>query len=163
MPLSDYTDYGSIRAALGVTVKELPDAMLEAALYYNIVKQELTKVDDTLPALVLTLNEKVSPTSAEEALLSSVSVYSAYRVAVICSDVMVNLIPRSVTSSKNVVMQHTDKMPLEALKALNRGLQFALKTLQDAFVVYSGSTASAATPMTLGVAATADYDPVIGE
>lgn len=162
MPLTDYTDYGSIRAALGVSVKELPDATLATSLYYNVVKQELARVDPGLPELILVLNEVITPTTAQENLLSSTSVYSAYRAAVLCADVMVNLIPRSITSSKNVVMQHTDKMPLKAIDSLNKGLQNSLKALQDAFVVYSGSSASTATPMTLGVSAKADYDPVTG-
>lgn len=79
--LIDYTTYDDIRAALGVSSTDLPDAALSLNLYELMLTQEFEAIDLTLEAVYLTTESLPSPTAEETRFLSACDLFATYAVA----------------------------------------------------------------------------------
>mgnify|MGYP001369088291 CR=1 FL=1 len=161
MPLNDYTECSSVRAALGLTVTELPDTVVEDNLYFFALKDELRNISSTLItdyAAALELD-----TTAAETLTETVQLFSTYCVAIRCAEVMANMAPKSLTDGKAGFIRHSDKIPLKTIEDVRGRYLTYRRKVQEVHAEYGGTTAAATPIPTFMAVSTLDTDPVTGE
>ncbi len=79
--LTDYTTYNDIRAALGVSTTDLPDAALSLNLYKLNLTQEFEAIDLTLESTYASVKADLTPTAAESRFLAACDLFATYAVA----------------------------------------------------------------------------------
>lgn len=159
--LVDLTDYASIRAALGLSSKELSDTALATPFYILGVKADLRTIDSTLPATVDAAIAAPSSTT-RTAFLEAVSLFTIYSTALRCFDTFTNLVPKSITDGKAGLIRHTDKLALGDKAQISERFAQASQELRSAVSVYQGSAALDTTQPTLMAVSSSDYDPITG-
>ena len=105
--LSLYASFVSVRAALGVSSKEIPDSVLDTDIYALFVQSELDNISDTLRSEF----EAITPpgsTAEEVELYDSVRVFSAYAVAFKVCDSLGNASPKTITEGEASISRHSD-------------------------------------------------------
>ena len=158
--ITDYTSYASIRAVLGVSVKELADATLADDLYGFHLSAELRKFGGTFVA-----DFAVAEASTEEAsvnLVEAVWIFSAQAVAVKCLAAMPNIAPKSLTDGKAGFIRHTDKIYAAAVATMYSELSVARRAVAEAYATYGGTSAPVTSTSAMAVSSPT-YDPVTGE
>ena len=81
MALTDYTDYDTIRAVLGVSDEELEDTTLALPMYMDMLELGLGDIYNTLPELFESIKANPTPTPQQTKLVKVVQLYSAYFIA----------------------------------------------------------------------------------
>lgn len=79
--LTDYTTYDDVRAALGVSDDDLPDAVLSLPLYSAVLTQEFEDIDLDVEATYLETEALVSPTAQDVRFLKACELFATYAVA----------------------------------------------------------------------------------
>ena len=81
MALTAYTSYADVRAALGVTPKELSDDTLALPLYENVLVLAFGKQDAGFQAFLDTTLAVVGPSALQSYFLRLAQVFATYTVA----------------------------------------------------------------------------------
>lgn len=81
MALLDYTSYAEVRAVLGVSTTELPDATLALSLYSMHATLALEDIHESLPTDYTTVSALPSKTAPQQRFVDLVKLYVPYRVA----------------------------------------------------------------------------------
>lgn len=81
MALSEFTTFGDVRAALGVTSDELEDATLSLRLYDFSLRADLDSISAQLIPTFRSIAEEVEPTEDEIRLHEMVQLFATYSVA----------------------------------------------------------------------------------
>ena len=109
LTLTDYIDYGEVRAALGVSSYELSDDTLALPMYTRALQAKLDAIIGTVGDRTGTLRfifEGVSldssPTTAEEAFSDQISLFAVYVVAEACLSGLSLLALKSESDGKAV-------------------------------------------------------------
>ncbi len=79
--LTDFTDYDSVRAVLGIAPEELEDATLALPIFYIRLSEDIRDLSVTMEADYLAAKTIISPAADETRFINLMSAYSAYRVA----------------------------------------------------------------------------------
>ena len=100
-PISDYTTPDDIRAALGVSAKDLKDATLALAIYSSHLEIDLEGISPTLPATYDAILNKTPPlTPEEERILSTAQFFATYSVAKHLSVSLPIFAPKQIADGK---------------------------------------------------------------
>ncbi len=100
MELRDYTSFADVRAALGVSEKELSDETLSLSLYEDNLKMELDNIGDTFTDEYDALLVADSPNKAEEKLLRAGRLFCTYVVANHLLSSMTMFSPKDISDGK---------------------------------------------------------------
>lgn len=156
-----FTDYAGVRAALGVSAKELPDAVLDESLF---TKQLLLALRAE-GADILTDYEAalVTPTVVEENFTMALDVYATFCMAAYCLTGLPQFSPKSITDGKAGFSRYADSPFAKTMTAVQDQLAASRRVLQENYAIYQGSALADAVPITLLQASTLTTDPVTGE
>lgn len=137
LTLTDYIDYGEVRAALGVSSYELSDDTLALPMYTRALQAKLDAIIGTVGDRTGTLRfifEGVSldssPTTAEEAFSDQISLFAVYVVAEACLSGLSLLALKSESDGKAVQTRFSDASTfMEVGKAIRAKLSEILDVL----------------------------------
>ena len=155
--LSEYASFDSVRAALGVSVKEIPDVVLSSDIYAFFVQQELDEISATLR----TEFEAITPpgvSDTEKELYDTVRVFSAYAVAYKASDSLALSAPKTIEEGKAAVSRFADSPYKNVVIEVRKSYIQYKKILQT---LIDDEETSVLVP-TLMSGVTPDFDPVTG-
>lgn len=105
--IADYTSATSVRALLGVSVKELPDATILDTFYWLSLQAELYRI---CPTVVADYSAAVELSDTDEVagrFSGSVGLFATYAVARSCMSALPQFAVRSVTDGKAGFIRHT--------------------------------------------------------
>ena len=159
----DYTSATSIRALLGVSVKELPDDTILDTFYWLSLQAELTRICPTLMADYQTAVEIIESDADANTFVGAVGLFATYAVARSCMTALPQFAARSVTDGKAGFIRHTSTSFDNSLERFDIEYGRARASLLAA---YSNYLPDAAIPVstTRGFMqiSTPDFDPVTG-
>ena len=98
--LIDYTTYNDVRAALGVSDEDIPDAVLALNLYADTLTQEFEEIDLTLESTYTVTKALPVKTAAETRFLTACNVFATYSVAKQLTATMPLFAAKQVTDGK---------------------------------------------------------------
>lgn len=98
--LTDYTTYNDVRAALGVSEEDIPDAVLSLNLYGDMLTQEFEEISLTIESDYLTTIALPIPTDTEVRFISACSLFATYSVARQLTAAMPLFAAKQVTDGK---------------------------------------------------------------
>lgn len=160
-PLTDYTTYDDIRAALGVAPEELEDATLTLAIYQDNLEVELEEVNINLPSQFATTSAVATPSDTEQRFLQATRLFAVYAVARHLTQTLPMFGPKDLTDGKAALARVNDPHKL-VIEAVNRQYGRFRARLEDQYSkVTSTSVAAAITPVYLSVVSPS-VDPVTG-
>jgi hypothetical protein len=162
MALTPYCTNDEVRAALGVTVSEIGDAVLDLPIYSMGLRREINRLSTSLPAAFSTVNAEPSPTDVQRNLLDSVKLFAIYAVARQAGAALAMAAPKSLNDDKSGFSRDSNSPYKDVLDRIEILFQQARQDLLNAFSEYSGAaSATLALPPGLAVSSRA-YDPVTG-
>ena len=160
MPITSYTTYDDVRAALGVSDQDLGDSTLGLTLYDDALAMELAAVSPTIETLFASTSAQPSPTDAEKQLLRATRAFATYVVARELVPAMRMFAVQQVTDSKASMSRFND--PLAQLaKDIEKKYQLAKDALVAALTGVVGQ-ALPSTPRQYLYVVSPAYDPVTG-
>ena len=128
MPVTTYTTYGDVRAALGVSEMELTDTELGLALYDNAMELALSEV--TL-STGLTLQAAFAAAAAGSTLKRQTQMYATYAVAEVAANALSMLAPKTISDSKTSLSrfssEDTYKSVVRSISKLKAGYKQLLE------------------------------------
>ena len=114
-----------VRAVLGVSITEIPDATLALAMFDNLVSLELEDISVDLAADYATVNAIVSKTAADLRFLKVVTLYTTYLYAARCLEQLPLFAVQSLTDGRASFTRQSD--PYESVKIGIAGMLSSLK------------------------------------
>ena len=166
--LTMYTSYNEVRAALGVSDDEVPDATLALAMYGNHLGTELDDmetelglaepVEDTF-ATISAVAEG-SRTKVQKRVLATTSLFATYAVARHLGTSLAMRAPKSIGDGKALLTRFTDSPYKSTLVQVGAQYEKARTALVSALAALNSTTSAAITTVFMGVASPAT-DPVI--
>lgn len=164
MALTDYTDYDSVRAALGVSVDELEDGTLALPLYEYALTAELDDISVSLSDTIDTVKaiDPSSRTSVEEKFLQAAQLFATYAVAKQLASSLPLFSPEQITDGKAAFRRNQDspyKMVISAITSQYERFRTRVAELLALVTSSSGSTATAKVYFSVSVPSS---DPVTG-
>lgn len=157
----DYTTYADVRAALGVSAKELPDETIALDLYSSNLELELYDLDSTAQASYNTLVTKTTPSAAESRFVAAAKFFAIYCVARHLTTTMPIFAPRQISDGKASVVRF-DNLYRDTIASVNQMYDLSRNRLTDALGAIGTTVATKVSLNYLGVV-TPDYDPVTNE
>jgi hypothetical protein len=164
MLLTEFTSYAEVRAALGVSAAELPDATLATKVYLLDLKFALNEIGSTLVADFLALQEDPAPEagSAEEAFVEATRLFATYCVAYHCVGALPIFSPKTITDGKAAQTRYSDAPYRDTVTKVTATFFRYRRLLASMYAVLKGTTAPAQAPVSLAVASSPTPDPVTG-
>ena len=105
--IADYTSAVSVRALLGVSIKELPDITILDTFFWLSLQAEFYRICPTLEA-DFSDSVELSDTDVDAGRFSgAVSLFATYAVARSCMSALPQFAARSVTDGKAGFIRHT--------------------------------------------------------
>jgi len=155
--LPEYIQYDSVRGALGVSIKEIPNAAIELDIYGFFVQQELDGISATLRAEFEAINPP-GVTVEDKALYDAVTVFSTYAVAYKVSDSLALSSPKTITEGKSAISRYSDSPYKSVVLEVRRMYVQYKKVLEN---LIAGSTTDSASTTLMSVASPT-FNPVTG-
>ena len=152
-----------VRAVLGVSITEIPDATLALTMFDNLVSLELEDISTDLAANYATVNAIVSKTAADTRFLKVVTLYTTYLYAKLCLQQLPLFAVQSLTDGRASFTRQSD--PYESVRVGIAGMLASLKArLLSAYgVLYPSTTLpTAAVTFTSTLSTGLAVDPVTG-
>lgn len=162
MSVTVFTSYADIRAALGVGIAEIPDAVISLPLYENNLGVELDKLSLTLEADFVTTTALAVKTANQTRFLRSVQLFATYTVARQLTGSLPLFSPKEIHDGKASLIRYASN-PYEAtVKAVKEGFETykAVAVAAYALVSTAASTDTSLRPYLSVVSPS--YDPVTG-
>lgn len=157
-PITDYTTYDDIRAALGVSAKDLKDDTLALAIYSSYLEIDLEDVNPTLPTTYATIQNKTPPLTAEEVrILSTVQFFATYSVAKHLSVSLPIFAPKQIADGK-ASLQRFDNPYKDMIAGVNQMYDAAKNR-----VIAALGSATTKTPLVYFSTVAPDTDFVTGQ
>lgn len=160
MSILTYTTYNDVRAALGVTVKDLADETLALQLYSDTLDSELEEVDADLATIFADASAAVPPSAAQSRLLRSARQFATFALAKTLAPSLPVFARKQITDGKAALTRYDDPLK-EVLKDLTQKYQASRDRLLSAIQALDGATASS-TPRLYFAVASPSSDPVTG-
>lgn len=143
MLITDYTTYDEVKSTLGLSIDELPDAILELELYANSLETELDAVTLTNNApgpgplkarfLVIKAISAVTRTEAQQSLYNYTRLFATYAVAFEVATSLSMRAPKSVSDSKVTLTrfapENTWRDVIKDIKAKLKGIKARIEAL----------------------------------
>ena len=158
--LTDYTEYASIRAALGVSTDDLEDTTLALTLYEDALTQDLEDIDLTLPNTFATTKAKDTPTAQETRFLEACRLFATYSVAKQLTAALPLFAAKQVGDGKAVV-QRFDNPYRDTVKNVLEQYGKQRTRLVAALAAIGTAGKVSVAPVYVSVVAPS-YDPVTG-
>lgn len=164
MALVPYCSNDEVRAALGVSISELSDAVLDLPIYESSLRRELVRVSSTLPSVFLAIdgNPPTARTADEQDLYDCASAFAILSVARHIGGALPMMAPKTLTDDKAGFGRFSDEAYKTLLSDLEVRYQAAKADLVSAASVLSGSGATSLTSAIGFIASKNSYDPVTG-
>ena len=161
--IADYTSATSIRALLGVSIKELPDATILDTFYWLSLQAELYRICPTLEA-DYDAAVVVEETDADAGRFSgAVGLFAPYAVARSCMPGLPQFAARSVTDGKAGFIRHTSTSFDLAVARFDTEYARARAALLTAYPIYNPDAALVSeTAREFVQVSTPAFDPVTG-
>ena len=116
-PITEYTTYDDVRAALGVSADDLEDSTLALDLYADMLDVEFEEVSATFAATYQSVKAVDDPSDAQAKFLKASRLFATYAVAKHCCDSLPLFAAKQVTDSK-VAVQRFDNPYKDTIKAV---------------------------------------------
>lgn len=159
MVVTGFTTYDSIRAVLGLSDKELPNATLCDEIYAAQLAVDMAAVSEDLEADYTTAFNLT--TLAAVNFVSATRAFAAHAVAYRCITALWSLAPKSLTDGKAGFIRASDS--IEALgKRVESAFLLSRASLKRAYATYKGAGAPVPVVMVVGDGGAGSYDPVTG-
>lgn len=158
--IDDYTTYDDIRAALGVTAKDLPDTTLALDIYSNYLELEMYEVDSTVQTTYETLVVDPSPTAAESRFIAATRFFAIYCVAKHLTTSLPLFAPRQISDGK-ATLARFDNPYRDTIASVHQMYDMAKNRLATALSDI-GTAVATKTPLTYFSIITPSSDPVTG-
>jgi hypothetical protein len=162
--ITDYTSYAEIRAALGVSSKELPDATLALPLYETILLQDIGDASTTVDAayLVVAALPSINRTPNQVKLYTAMQAFAAYQTASNLLSALPLFAPQAIKDGRAELARQDDPFA-ETREGVMSMLSKLRKRLIDAEAVLANAQAVAYTlPYAFTSAVGLGTDPVTG-
>ncbi len=159
-PLTDYTTFDDIRAALGVSSDDLEDDTLGLTLYADWLHTELEDVALTLPGTYATVVAVGSPSDAQLRFLQASRMFATFAVAKQLSSALPLFAAKQVSDS-TVTVQRFANPYKETIALVNTQYDRAKARLKTALAAV-GTDSSAAASRVYVSAASPAIDRVTG-
>lgn len=134
--IADYTSTTSVRALLGVSAKELPDATILDTFYWLSLQAELYRI---CPSISTDYRAAVAVADTEDVagrFSGAVSLFATYAVARSCMVALPQFAARSVTDGKAGFIRHTSTSFDQAIARFDGEYARARTDLLEAYVAY---------------------------
>lgn len=105
--IANYTSATSVRALLGVSIKELPDATILDTFFWLSLQAELYRVCETIASDYSAAIELADTDNDAGRFSGAVGLFATYAVARSCMTAMPQFAARSVTDGKAGFIRHT--------------------------------------------------------
>lgn len=163
MALVPYCSNDEVRAALGVTVSELADSVLDLPIYEIGLRRELLKVASTLPSDFSTAYAipQVSRTTKQQALVDCTHTFVTLSVARQVGSTLGMFAPKTLTDDKAAFGRFTDAAYKDTLATLELLYQASRTELVSASADYLGSNVVSNSVVSF-IATKRSYDPISG-
>lgn len=162
MALTVFTSYADIRAALGVGIAEIPDAVISLPLYDNSLGVELDKLGLTLAADFVTTKALAVKTADQDRFLRSVQLFATYAVARQLTGALPLFSPKEIHDGKASMVRYAASPYDATIKAIKEGFE-TYKAVAIAAYALLNTTTSPSTKLRPYLSVVApSYDPVTG-
>ena len=134
--IADYTSTTSVRALLGVSIKELPDGTILDTFFWLSLQAELYRICPTI-AVDYSAAIELSDTDEDAGRFSgAVGLFATYAVARSCMSAMPQFAARSVTDGKAGFIRHTSTSFDKAIDRFDTEYARARSALLAAYKTY---------------------------
>lgn len=162
MILTAFTSYADIRAALGVGIAEIPDAVISLPLYENNLGVELDKLSLSMEADFVAATALAVKTANQTRFLRSVQLFATYAVARQLTGSLPLFSPKEVHDGKASMVRYASS-PYEAtIKAVKEGFETYKAVTVAAYALVNTATSADATLRPYLSVVAPSYDPVTG-
>ena len=161
LPITNYTSYDSVRAALGVSSDDLEDATLALDIYADALELELDEVATNFWTQYTLAHDAVTPTADQVKLLTVTRLFATYAVAKLLTGSLPLFAAKQVTDSKAGV-QRFDNPFRDVVKAVNDQYGTLRTRLGTAVANLISSSLASVTPVYFAVVSPSD-DPITGD
>ena len=158
--ITQYTTYGDVRGALGVTEDDIEDTTLSLTLYADHLQTELEDVDLDLIELWESVKAQPSPTAVQTRFLKAARLFATYAVAKHLTGSLPMFAARQVGDGKAVV-QRFDTPYRDTVKRVGEQYDNARNRLKRALGDLNVVTSTSVTKQYFGIV-TPESDPVTG-
>ena len=134
-PVTEFTSYADVRAALGVSEDDLEDATLALALYADMLAVEFEDIALTFLTTYADVKAQTTPTDAQTRFLRATRLFSTYALAKQLASTLPLFAAKEVTDSKatttrfDTQFRETVKSVLDQYGRLRNRLSSALDAL----------------------------------
>lgn len=163
MPLTDYTTYAEVRAALGTNDEEIEDVTLALPMYELGLVADLEDVSAALPAdyTAVAAIDEASRTAVQKAFYEAVRLFAPYSVAGQLASSLPLFSPKQVTDGKAGFSRYADSPYKQAIDNAKKLFDRYRTRLADKYAgLSSGSSALDFRPFMSVVSPVTD--PVVG-
>lgn len=162
MPLTDYTSYDEVRAALGVSTDELEDATLALGMYSDSLELELESVNLGVPSLFTTVAAlpEADRTDSQGRFYRTAKLFATYAVAKQLLPSLPMFGPKDISDGKATVSRFADSPYRETSKRVEAKYDELFTKLTTAYDSAASTTTATVTLNLLSVVNPAT-DPVV--
>lgn len=162
MALTEYAQPSEVRAALGVTAKELPDSVVNLPMYEKVLIKEAAGISSTCLSDFRTVDAKSpgSRTEAEADFHLAVSLFSVFAVARQMTVSLPLFSPKMIGDGKALVSRYSDSPYKQTIEAVQASYDEYREYLKETFAVFGGGSQAAITPIPLVAIMSPSTDPV---
>lgn len=161
MALTSYTSYADIRAALGVSEKDLADQTLALPLYSNHLAVAMARLAPGLATQVDAALAASAPTDPQKQLRVFAQLYATSEVARFAAGRMPMFAPQQVSDGKASMARFGDSPYKQLLATLELEVAQHAEALAATFREITATARVQRAPRTL-MATSTGYDPVTG-
>lgn len=162
MAFSDYTTPDSVRAVLGISVKEAADSVIEDTVYLTGMLEALHKVSSTLATDYLDAKNTAPRSANQTRFVLLAETYCTYTVALQLIPNLPMAAPQIITDGKSAMNRVAD--PYKELKpSIVASLNYFRTNLVEAYAAINPAIVVPVTKKRIGVLASSlAVDPVTG-
>ncbi len=163
LAVRDYTSYGEVRAALGVSEDDVEDTVIGLAMYGNHLAMELYDLSATLPEDYegIQATALAARTHAQKRVYASVRLFATYAVARHLGTSLPMMAPKAVTDGKAGVTRFSDSPYKSTLLYVEGQYERTKTALLEALAELNSTTAAQVPLVFMGVSSPA-VDQVTG-
>lgn len=161
MALTNYTTTDEVRSLLGVSPKEVKDAVITTNTNLLVVLEKLDEIDAGVREAYQLALDTDPPSSLQARFILLVQTFCAYTVALTMIPALPALAPKRITDGKSET-ERVDN-PFTALEpGMRSNLEFVCKKLKTAYSNLTGNATTVAPPRIMASSSPLATDPITG-
>lgn len=161
MELRDYTSFADVRAALGVSEKELPDDVLVLSIYEDNLKTEMDNIGSSFMDDYDALLAVSSPDRAQERLLRAGRLFCTYVVANHLLSSLSIFSPKDISDGKASFSRQGDNPFADTIKMVRGRYAQYTASVSDLYAEFKVTTTVTTLPVFM-LASTPTSNPITG-